>query len=119
MTLAFLLMYPLFKIGTFGAGDVNILMMVGSFLNVRRFLAVLAMSFAVGALFSLLKIIAKHNGAERMEYFLSYVREVARTGQWKLYGTYRAEDVRQYHRNKIHFTIPVLLSVALQIGGVI
>lgn len=119
VTLAFLFMYPLFKIGAFGAGDVKVFMMVGCFLNVWEFVTVLAASFAVGACFSFLKILAEHNGKERMFYFLSYMREVTRTGEWKLYGESTVEDIRQYRRNKIHFTIPVLLSVALQIGGVI
>lgn len=119
MVLAFLLMYPLFKIGAFGAGDVKVLMMAGSFLAIQEFLAVLTAAFAAGACLSILKILTERNGRERASYFLAYIWEVAKTGQWRLYGEYTAEDMKQYRRNKIHFTIPVLLGAVLQIGGVI
>ena len=119
MLLAFLLLYPLFKIGAMGAGDVKVFMMIGSFVKVKELLVILMLSFVIGALCSLLKLLSEHNGRERMYYFLSYILEVARTRQWKLYGEHTVQDYEQYRRNKIHFTIPVLFSVVLRIGGVI
>ncbi len=119
MFLAFLLMYPLFKIGALGAGDVKVLMMTGSFMTINEFLIVLAVSFVIGAVFSLIKILAEHNGRERICYFLSYLVEVMRTRQWRLYGENTVQDYQRYCRNKIHFTIPVLFGVVLRIGGVI
>lgn len=145
--LAFLLMFPLFKIGALGAGDIKVLMMTGSFLAVKDFLAVLAAAFVVGAAFSLAKLLAEHNGKERMLYLRSYMSDVIRNGRWRLYGEdldaviaddrfcdhigrggrMHAEgkekklkkDWNLYCRNKIHFTIPVLFGAALKIGGVI
>ena len=119
MFLAFLLLYPLFKIGALGAGDVKIFMMIGSFVEVKELLTVLVLSFMIGALCSLIKLLSEHNGRERLYYFLSYISEVVKTRQWKIYGEHAAQDYEQYRRNKIHFTIPVLFSVALWIGGVI
>ena len=119
MLLAFLLLYPLFKIGAMGAGDVKVFMMIGSFAEVKELLMVLVLSFMIGALCSLIKLLSEHNGRERLYYFLSYISEVVKTGQWKSYGEHVAQDYEQYRRNKIHFTIPVLFSVALWIGGVI
>ena len=119
MLLAVLLLYPLFKIGALGAGDVKIFMMIGSFIGVKELLMVLVMSFVIGALCALIKLLSEHNGRERLYYFLSYISEVVRTRQWKIYGEHVAQDYEQYRRNKIHFTIPVLFSVALWIGGVI
>ena len=117
MLLAFMLLYPLFKIGALGAGDVKVFIMTGSFLEVRGFIAVLAATFVIGALFSLIKLLIEHNGRERMYYFLSYISEVVRTGQWKLYGEHMAQDYERYRRNKIHFTIPILFGAVLRIGG--
>lgn len=119
MLLAFLLLYPLFKIGALGSGDVKIFMMIGSFIGAKELLLVLIMSFVIGALCSLIKLLSEHNGRERLYYFLSYISEVIKTRQWKIYGEHVAQDYEQYRRNKIHFTIPVLFSVALWIGGVI
>lgn len=117
--LAFLLMYPLFKIGVLGAGDVKVFMMIGSFLSASGFLMVLAWAFIIGALFSLIKLVAERNGRERICYFLSYLSDVIKTRQWKLYGEHMVQDYEQYRKNKIHFTIPILFSVILRIGGVI
>lgn len=115
--LAFLLLYPLFKIGALGAGDVKVFMMIGSFLAVRECLTVMALSFLIGALFSLAKIIVERNGRERMIYFLSYILEVGRTGRWKIYGEQEAVGKEQYYKNKIHFAVPVLFAAVLQIGS--
>lgn len=147
VSLAFLLLYPLFKIGALGAGDIKVLMMAGSFLSVKDFLAVLAAAFVTGAVFSLAKLLAEHNGRERMFYLLYYVSDVIRNRRWRLYGEdmdagisdericghtgagggMHAEgrektlkkDQNSYCRNKIHFTIPVLFGAALKLGGVI
>ena len=147
VSLAFLLLFPLFKIGALGAGDIKALMMAGSFLTVKDFLAVLAAAFVTGAVFSLAKLFTEHNGKERMLYLLSYVSDVIRNGQWRLYGEdpgdgmsgggfcghtgaggkMHAEgkemnlekDQNSYCRNKIHFTVPVLFGAALKLGGVI
>ena len=119
MLLAFLLLYPLFKIGAMGAGDIKVLMMIGSFVEVKELIAIIVMSFVIGAACSLIKLLSEHNGRERMYYFLSYLSDVTRTRQWKIYGEHTVQDYKQYCRNKIHFTVPILFSVVLRIGGVI
>ncbi len=120
MLLAFLLLYPLFKIGTLGAGDIKVIIMTGCFLTAKEFLAVLAASFVIGAAISLVKLLAEHNGKERLVYLFSYVSEVIKSRHWKLYGEENLkQDRRLYCRNKIHFTIPVLFGAALRIGGLI
>ena len=119
MLLPFLLMYPQFKIGARGAGDVKVFMMIGSFVEMKELLMILVLSCVIGALCSLIKLLSEHNGRERIYYFLSYISEVVKTKQWKIYGENTVQDYERYRRNKIHFTIPVLFSVALRIGGVI
>lgn len=119
MFLAFLLMYPLFKIGTLGAGDIKTLIMTGCFMSVREYLSVLAAAFMVGAVICAFKLLAEHNGRERLTYLYSYISEVIRSGHWKLYGDNLKQDPVLYRRNKIHFTIPVLFGAALRIGGLI
>ena len=119
MFLAFSVLYPLFRIGAMGAGDVKVFIMIGSFMGTKELLSIMVLSFIIGALCSLLKLLSEHNGRERMYYFLSYISEVVKTRQWKIYGEHLAQDYERYRRNKIHFTVPVLFSVALRIGGVV
>ena len=118
MFLAFLLLYPLFKIGTLGAGDIKVLIMTGSFLAVKEFIAVLLTIFIVAAAMSVVKLLVERNGRERLICLLSYASAVAKSRRWELYGEDR-QDNEAYHSNKIHFTIAVLLGTALRIGGLI
>lgn len=119
MFLAFTLMYPLFKIGALGAGDVKLFIVIGSFVEAKEFLVILVSAFMIGAVFSLLKLLVEHNGRERICYFLSYVSEVARARQWKIYGEYMVQDYQLYRSNKIHFTVPILFAAVLRMGGII
>lgn len=117
MFLAFLLLYPIYKIGVLGAGDVKLFIMIGSFYAVKEFMVILAGAFVIGALFSLIKLSAERNGRERIQYFFSYLSEIRQTRQWKLYGEDLMQDYQTYCRNKIHFAVPVLFSVVLKAGG--
>lgn len=119
MFLAFLLLYPIYKIGALGAGDVKLFILIGSFYTVKEFMVVLTGAFVIGGGFSLIKLIAEHNGRERMQYFFSYLREVMQTREWKLYGEDLVQDYQMYCRNKIHFAVPILFSVVLKTGGFI
>lgn len=117
MLLAFLLLYPLYKIGAFGAGDVKLFVLIGSFQNIREVTAVMAGAFVIGAGFSLVKLAVERNGRERLRYFLSYMLEVCRTRHWKIYGEDFKQDYHTYCKNKIHFAVPILFSAVCRIGG--
>lgn len=114
---AFLLMYPLYKIGAFGAGDVKLFVLIGSFQSIREVTAVLAGAFVIGAGFSLVKLAVEQNGRERLQYFFSYLREICRTRHWKVYGEDLKQDYHTYCKNKIHFAVPILFSAVCRIGG--
>ena len=114
---AFFLMYPLFKVGVLGAGDVKLFVMTASFLPGGEFMSILAGAFVIGAVFSLGKLITERNGRERFQYFFSYLCDVRRTGQWKIYGEDLKQDYHTYCKNKIHFAVPILFSVVCRMGG--
>lgn len=117
MTAAFLLTYFLFKLGALGAGDVKVFLVVGSFVPIRECLVIVAVSFGIGAIVSIGRLITERNAAERMRYFASYMTDVVRSGRWKLYGEDLRGDRQRYRSNKIHFTVPILLGAVLRIGG--
>lgn len=119
MAIAFFLTYFLFKIGAFGAGDVKLFLVVGSFFGTRDSLLIMACSFGIGAVFAVVRLITQHNAAERMRYLFAYLSDVARSGQWKLYGEDLKGDYMRYCSNKIHFTVPVLIGTVLRIGGLV
>ncbi|MDE7247403.1 MAG: A24 family peptidase [Lachnospiraceae bacterium] len=117
VVLAFLLMYPLYMIGALGAGDVKLFLLVGSFQGTGELMAILAGAFVIGAGFSLIKLAVERNGRERLQYFMSYLQDVRRTGHWKIYGENLKQDYHTYCRNKIHFAVPILFSTVCRIGG--
>lgn len=118
MLISFCLLYPIYKIGGLGAGDVKLFIMTGSFFPSRRMLYVAAFSFGVGAVISLGKLMLEKNAKERLRYLISYLSDVFRSGKWKMYGTDLKEDLRRYKSNKIHFALPVYISVMLGLGGI-
>lgn len=117
VSLAFLLLYPLYKIGVLGAGDVKLIMMIGSFCTAGELLVILAGAFVIGAVFSLVKLLVEHNGRERLCYFIDYLSDVVRSGHWKIYGEDLVQDYHVYRRNKIHFAVPILFSAVMRTGG--
>lgn len=117
MFLSFCLLYPIYKIGALGAGDVKLFLMTGSFTVVEWQLQMMGISFAVGALFSIGKMISEENFKERMQYLFSYLFDVLCTRQWKLYGENLRQDYQKYKSNKIHFALPICISVMLGLGG--
>lgn len=116
--ISFCILYPFFRIGGIGAGDVKLLLTTGSFFSADEQLHVMMFSFIIGAILSIEKMISEDNFKERMLYLFSYMMDVLRTGQWKLYGENPDTDSFKYKRNKIHFALPVFLSVMLGLGGI-
>lgn len=116
MTIPFMLLYPLFMVGGLGAGDIKLLAVMGCFFTLRQIVICLAVTFLIGAVFSFLKMLAEGNLLQRMHYLLSYTHDVFRSGEWKLYET-DIQERKTRNKDKIHFALPVLLSVMLIKGG--
>lgn len=118
MLISFCILYPIYKIGGLGAGDVKLFLMTGSFVSAYMQLHIILYSFIIGALFCVGKMISEGNFIERMEYLISYLYDVQRTGQWKLYEENLNSDSKACKSNKIHFALPICLSVMLGLGGI-
>lgn len=117
MIIPIIILYPLFMIGGLGAGDIKLLAAVGCFLTSRETITCLGISFLIGAALSLLKMIAERNFLQRMRYLLSYILDVFKSGEWKFYE----QDIKERKsrkEGKIHFALPILLSVVLYKGGI-
>ena len=69
VSLAFLLLYPLYKIGVLGAGDVKLIMMIGSFCTAGELLVILAGGLLVWGGFFLGKVIVGDKGRGRNRFF--------------------------------------------------
>lgn len=113
MLLPCLVLYVLFSIGALGAGDIKLFAMIGAFLGTYRTILCMIIAFAVGAVISIGKMCHNGNYMVRMQCLARYMQDVIRTGKWKLYDS--GEDMK----NRIHFSLPILISaIVLWITGI-
>jgi len=112
--LVLLLSYPLFKIGTIGAGDIKLVSVVCGYLSKQETACFLVFSLLISAIFSIIKLYLDGNVRERFVYFCSYIAGVYRTGRWQLY--FSEKDQRR--RSGICLSGPIFISMLLHAGGV-
>lgn len=110
----FIILFPLFKIGTMGAGDVKLLSAASGYLSGKAVLCFLFYSMLIAAIFSIVKLFRERNGKERFGYLCSYIAEVIKTGHWKIYFQNESEK----RKAGICLAVPAFLSVLLHLGGV-
>lgn len=108
------LLYPLFKIGTVGAGDVKLLGVTAGYLPFKKILIFLFFSLLIAAVISLVKMLKRGNFTERMKYFFGYLKDVIESGSWRLY----LENEKDKSAAGICLSGPVLVSVLLYLGGI-
>lgn len=108
------LLYPVFKIGCMGAGDVKLFGVCAGYLPGGKALYFLFFSLLFSAISSIFHFIRRSDAKERFEYLIDYLRQVAGSGSWQLYfhseGEYRAAGVC--------LAGPMLISILLYAGGV-
>lgn len=114
MIVVILCLYPFFKTGTLGAGDVKLFGVCAGYLPGSKILYFLFFSLLLAAVISLLKILMEHNAKERLTYLTEYLLEVARRGQWQLY----ISDRKEMQQNSVCLAGPILGSVLMYIGGI-
>lgn len=108
------LLYPLFKVGTVGAGDVKLLGVAAGYFPFNKILVFLFLSLVIAAVVSLVKMVRKDYFLERMEYLLDYLKDVVKSGRFKLY----LQNEQDRGAVGICLSGPVLVSVLLYMGGI-
>ncbi len=111
------LLFPLFRIGTLGGGDIKLLAVAALFLTPYQTILFLGVTFFFGAVGALFKMIKERNFAERFSYLMSYVCDVITTNNWKLYEDAKKQSKEELYRHKIHFALPVFVSALIHAGG--
>lgn len=109
-----LLLYPFFKIGVLGAGDVKLYGICAGFLPGDKFLFFLFLSLLIAAIISIIKMIKECNAVERISYLCEYVLEVVRSGNLRMYF----EDEKERKASGICLAGPIFCSMLLHLGGV-
>lgn len=112
----FMVFYPLYKLGTLGAGDVKLFCLLAFFLQGRECTVCIIGSLVISAFAGVGKLLGQGNLKERLLYFCSYAVDVVRYKEFGLYF----ENVGHQEKRKasLHMAGTVLLSVLLYAGGV-
>lgn len=114
MLIMMCLMYPFFKIGAIGAGDVKLLGVTAGFLPFDKIFLFLFVSLLIAAVISFIKLWKEKNYGERIRFLYRYLSRVLRSGRWQLY----LKEPEERYKLGVCLSGPVLLSVLLYLGGI-
>lgn len=106
-----LALFGLYYFRMIGAGDIKLLSVVGGFLGPAGGAGCLFLSFLIGSVIAVFRIISSRNMVRRLTFLAVYVRDYAATGRWSSYLGQTERSAR------IHFSVPVLLAVVCYLSG--
>lgn len=117
-----IVLFPFYKIGVIGAGDIKIFSMLGFYLTFMETIFCIFLSFVLGAIVSVISFIRYENFLQRMTYLFSYLKDCFLKGYFRYYyldseGKPISHSLES--KSKIHLAIPIFFSVLLHVGGVL
>lgn len=107
-------LYPLYKIGALGAGDVKLLGAAAGYLPFQKIYLFSFVSLLIAAIISLVKLLANKNLGDRLGTFFRYLADTAKKGAPR---PYPAPDKREKAAS-VCLSGPVLLSLLLYLGDI-
>lgn len=109
---AVLILFSLFALGFLGAGDVKLFAVVGGFLGARGVILCIMISFLLGAVYAVWKMVWRRNMKERFQYFCNYLKTTVMMGKIEAYGQSFEEE-----QAVLHFSPGILFAVIIYLGG--
>lgn len=106
-----IVLFPLYKIGTIGAGDLKLFSILGFYFTFFETLFCMFGAFWIGAVISLFVLLWHRNLQERIEFFVNYLKECFSSGQFQYY--YLKSNEEENRKTRIHFSLPIFISVIL------
>lgn len=106
------LLYPFFRIGTIGAGDVKLFGATSIFFPFDKILLFLFISLLASAVISLIKLWKEKKLLSRLRLLGSYLSACMEKGAWKAYP--QVDGARE---RSVCLSGPVLFGVLLYLGG--
>lgn len=107
--LPLILLFPLYKIGTLGAGDIKLFCLLGFYFSFMEMIFCIFSAFFIGAAIALFILLWKQNLRERFYYLFYYLKGCISSGHIQYYyQNWKQED----KVSKIHFSLPIFLSAA-------
>lgn len=109
----FFCFFPLYIIGTIGAGDIKLFCLLGFYLPLQDVFRVLLISLIIAAILSIIKMNYQKIFVKRIRYFLSYLSTCI--SNQTIYPYY--EESEEIKQTTIALTLPTLLGTVITIGG--
>ena len=107
------LLYPLFKIGALGAGDVKLFGATAGCLPFMKIFVFLFVSLLFSAIISLVKLLQHNRLIERLQYFIEYLADIISSGSFRLYLDEGSKDPDI----RLCLSGPIFISLLLYLGG--
>ena len=105
MGVLFIIGLPVWALGMFGAGDVKLIMMIGSCFGVAFAIKVSFYALCIGAVFSIGKMLYVGNLTRRLQFLCNYISCIFIHKRIISYGTSGALEKDKI----IHFSFPIAL----------
>lgn len=107
------LLYPLFKIGVLGAGDVKLFGATAGYLPFGKIFVFLFVSLLFSAIISLVKLLKHDRFIERLQYFAEYLADIFKSGSFRFY----LDEGSDNPGIRICLSGPIFISLLLYLGG--
>lgn len=113
MVFMMIILYPFFRIGGLGAGDVKLFGVTAGYLPAEKILTFLVCSLLIAVVISVVKMRNRECFWERAACLTDYLSEVMKSGRWRLYPAGKG-----CRTSRVCMAGPVFVSVLLYLGGV-
>ena len=113
MIIIFLAFYPFYLIGGLGAGDIKLFMMTACFIQEKRLITYLFVTFALAAVISATKILFFRESRQRLFYLGQYLKKAALTGSIDNYIVDKKNE-----KCVIRLSIPAFMSLLIMCFGI-
>lgn len=115
-----ILFFPLFLFRAIGAGDIKLFAVTGTFFTLRENLKCIVLAILLGGIIALVKVLFCKNLRQRMKYMFTYFGNVfkyAVAGSFYGFPYVDKEDDASVKKAGIKFSLPILLSAIIVMGG--
>lgn len=115
-----LILYPFFKIGTIGAGDIKLFSVIGLYFSFMESVYCMLAAFLICAVYSIYSFRNYENLQERIAYLASYLKDCTLKGHFMYYyldSQGERLSLKEEQRTKIHMAFPIFISVLGYLGG--
>lgn len=115
-----LVFFPLFLFRAMGAGDIKLMAVTGAFFTLGENIKCIIIAILIGGVIALIKVLFYKELRERMRYMLAFFGNVFRYAvAGSFYGLpyVDKEDDEEVKHIGIKFSLPILLSTIIVMGG--